>query len=852
MTTPTASASGGFDLGTISGNITLNAGGAFSTIQQLRGQISGFLNSTASAFQNVGGQISGFGASFTQMMAPFALGMGAGIKAASGFQDSLTEIQARTGLTNEAMEEVRATALRLGADTKFSSQQALDAFLQLLTAGMDKDSAMAALPAILDGAAASGADLGYAADLVTNILSSFNLEASETERVVNLLNGAAATSPATMMEIGESLQLAGGMAREFGLEIEDANSIMNILAQQGIRGSEAYTQFRSIMTSMSSPTANTAEAWDLLGTSLYNADGSMRNMDDVLSDIRAGMANLNDEQRAFVTQNLAGSYGRVGFNALLMSDGIEATNEVISQQASAAEVARKKMENFSGQIISLKGSIEALLITAFTPFIEEMTPFVEKAIEIVNSITAWIEANQAIVQPMLRMVAMLILLGPTLFAVGKAISFVGFLIGALTSPINLALIAVTAFVAAWSSDFMGLRTRLQPIFDAIGNAVGSFFRLLEGNATIPNAISQALITFASSLGIPLQTILAIQNTITPVFDAIKSGLSTVGTMIEWFIFHVRALWHTFTTFGFESGMTYIKNNLVDPLVKNIQNVNWSEVATSVMSGLSTAFTTAVTWATWVYDNILKPLFDNAVLAIANVDWFAVGSGIVTGIGNAIKATFDFVAWIIDSIFNPVVSDSENAANGIDWGNFGNAIMHAIGSAIGAVINFVSWIGENIISPLILGAAAAIQNFSWDSIGTNLMSAIANALPNIGQWVNQNIIQPIRNALSNFNPLDALQMGITGGEHGIRGSFTTARPPQYGGSFATGTNFVPRDMLAMIHQGEAIVPREYNPAAGGSGGGTTWHVTIQATPGTDGRQVARDFQSELEYQFSVNG
>ncbi|MDQ7034349.1 MAG: phage tail tape measure protein [Anaerolineae bacterium] len=94
------------------------------------------------------------------------------------FQDSLTEIQARTGLTNEAMEEVRQTALRLGADTMFSTQQASDAFLQLLTAGLDLIRALAALPAILDGAAASGSDLGTAADLVTNVMSAFNLEAA--------------------------------------------------------------------------------------------------------------------------------------------------------------------------------------------------------------------------------------------------------------------------------------------------------------------------------------------------------------------------------------------------------------------------------------------------------------------------------------------------------------------------------------------------------------------------------------------------------------------------------------------------------------------------------------------------
>ena len=436
---------GGVNLGSAYGSITINDN-IDAAIGKATQSFDNVLNVIGGKMQQLGNRMSTMGAQLTVVTAPLAAFGATGIRAAGNFQSALTEIQVRAGLTDEALDEVRKTALRLGADTQFSTQQAADAFLQLLTAGLDSEQALQALPAILDGAAASGADLGTAADLVTNVMSAFNLEASETERIVNAMAQGAGASPATMLQMGEALQQAGGIAGEFNVSLEETAAIMAIFAKRGVRGSEAATQLRSIMTNMTSPTENTAKAWDMLGTSLFEADGSMRNLDEVLGDIRSGMSNLTDEQRAFVTQNLAGSYGRIGFNALLASDGIESMIDAMEGQASASEIAKKKMEDFWGQVTSLKGSIEALLITAFTPFIEMLTPFVKQAIEIVNRITAWIEANKETSQTILKVLAALVVLGPTLIILGQLIAFIGggisglgILFAALTSPIWLVI-----------------------------------------------------------------------------------------------------------------------------------------------------------------------------------------------------------------------------------------------------------------------------------------------------------------------------------------------------------------------------------------------------------------------------
>ncbi len=192
----------------------------------------------------------------------------------------------------------------------------------------------------------------------------------------------------------------------------------------------------------------------------------------------------------------------------------------------------------------------------------------------------------------------------------------------------------------------------------------------------------------------------------------------------------------------------------------IGNVDWGTVGTTLMTAIGTAIQTLGTWATWIYDNLLNPLLLNAKTAIESIDWGQVGYDIMMAIGAAIMAVVDFVTWIMDYLFTPMTENAEGAASGIDWGSVGTAILTAIASAIGAVINFISWFGETVLIPLIAGAITAISQVDWGGIGTSIMDAIRNTLPNIAQWVTDNVITPIRNALANFDPMGAINQGAS--------------------------------------------------------------------------------------------
>jgi TP901 family phage tail tape measure protein len=547
-----------FSLGNAVGYVDIDTSRATTALNGLRGTVQSFTQSTTSAFQNMGQLATNFGQSLSIAMIPVAGAMATGIQAAGNFQDALAEIEGRTGATAEAMERVRAEALRLGADTSFSAQQAADAFLMLLTAGISLDDVLkkdadgvTLLDNVLAGAAASGADLGLTAEHVTNIMASFGLEVTESARIVEVMNQAAGASPAEMSEMGDALKEVGGDARSFGLSLEQTGAILTIFARNGKKGTEAATQLRSILTQMTSTTTDSAKAWDMVGSSLFDANGNSRDFGVVLAEVKAGLEGLNAEDQAFVIQQLAGSYGRVGFNALLASEGIDAVVAEMGQQSSAAEVAEARLNTFNGIVESLKGSIESLLITAFTPFIDSLKPGLKLQTQWVNGLTTWVSANQRLVQPLLHLLKILTFVGPALIIIGKVLPIVGMGFAALFSPIGALTVAIALLSAAWAKNLGNIQYwtqatftfirdifvfKILPIFnpvrEAIENAVASFASFSKMGRSHLDAFGYAVMVFANTLGVPVSALLKFRKTFFNVLEGIQSRLAPVMRVFE--------------------------------------------------------------------------------------------------------------------------------------------------------------------------------------------------------------------------------------------------------------------------------------------------------------------------------
>lgn len=453
---------------------------------------------------SLGNKMTSLGGNITTALQPFTDAALAGLDAASGFEDVMSQLQIFGGLAGDELENVRDLALQLGADTKFSAADAAGAMLELTKAGMTVPDAMTTVKSTLDLAAAGNLTLADSAGIVSTALAQFGLDASDSAYVVNTLASAALASRADVDTLAQGLSNVGPVAASAGLDLNDTAAALAVLANAGIDGAEAGTQLKSLLLNFNSDTAK--DEFNKLGVSLYDASGNTRNFDDVLDELKVSLAAMTPEEKATAMKNLAGSYGITALNALLAADGIDTMQTSMEAAPDAANLASAGMATFSGKVESLKGSVETLMITALTPLMDDvLSPLTDTVTEIVNAITDWADKNPEAASAIGGVVLAVAGLGVVLTIVGGAVTVFGGVITALgtgiailTSPIALLagaiglLIAVInnpdvqAGLAAWQGVFDNLKTivdfvgqSIQAKLNDIASAIRAFFRDIE-------------------------------------------------------------------------------------------------------------------------------------------------------------------------------------------------------------------------------------------------------------------------------------------------------------------------------------------------------------------------------------
>jgi TP901 family phage tail tape measure protein len=521
------------------------AGRVESTMQNMGQRIG-------SSLTNVGNSMKDMGMSFAPMAAALSAVGYAGIGAASNFDSSMAEISARTGIVGTQLQQISDFALQMGADTSFSAQQAADGFLQLLSSGQSAEQAMSTLPTVLDMAAASGEDLGRTADVLTDIMASFQLPIESVSpeiaslaaqlgitgttwkewgdniiqttpslemlgeitghttaelyemftatdnatMVATALAQAAGASSADIASLGQGFANVGGVANAFGLSVTDTAATLAIFAENGIKGAEAGTQLKSMLLNMSRDTDEVIGIWEDLGFSMYDAMGNARPLNDVIGDLNTAMAGMTTEEQNTLISNLAGSYGQLGLRALLAAGGTEDMTTAMAGQATAAQVAAARMNTFKGRMDALKGSVETLLIKAFTPFMNNaLKPLMEYLTIGVNKLTEFTEEHPRLTMAVIAAGAAFVVLTTALITIGTILASIGAVVGAVSA--GWAAVAVvlplagSAFGAlgavlvpflgtalllaavvgglylAFNSDFGGFRTAIQETSAAI-------------------------------------------------------------------------------------------------------------------------------------------------------------------------------------------------------------------------------------------------------------------------------------------------------------------------------------------------------------------------------------------------
>ena len=340
----------------------------YSITGDTRLDASGFNKGLSAMSVAAGNLISGLTQTATGKLTELAkTSVGVGMS----FQSSMSQVAATMGVGVDQIQSLTDKAKEMGSTTAFTATQAADALNYLALAGYDANKAAEVLPSVLNLAAAGGMDLAYASDLVTDAMASLNLEASKqsVDEFGNKLAKAASKANANVSQLGEAILTVGGTAANLKGGTTELTTALGLLANVGIKGAEGGTHLRNIILSLQSPTKDAREVMEQLGLEVYDAQGNMRQLDDILTDLNTVMAGMTQGQKDSVINALFNKTDLAAVNGLLAAQGeqweslaqqIDAAGEAAGDSGAMAQMAETQLDNLQGSITIMQSALEGL------------------------------------------------------------------------------------------------------------------------------------------------------------------------------------------------------------------------------------------------------------------------------------------------------------------------------------------------------------------------------------------------------------------------------------------------------------------------------------------------------------
>lgn len=596
-------------------------------------------------------------------------GLALAVNSAATFEKSLSEIQAVSGNTAAQMEQIRAKALQLGKDTSFSAQEASLAMGELAKSGLTTTEILGgAADATVALAAAGGLELPRAAEIASAAMNMFSLKAGDMPKVADLMAGAANASAIDVSELGQSLQQVGAVANLAGLSLEDTTIAIAEMGNAGIKGSDAGTSLKSMLSRLQPTTKAAATAMSDLGliakdgtNTFYDQEGKLKSLKDIQGLLQDSMTGLTQAQQQTALQTIFGS-DAIRAAAVLSKEGADGYEKLATAigKTSAADVAAIKMDNLKGSFEEFKGSMETAAIMIGTILLPTLKTIVDALTEVMNVFLSLSPGMQQFVLAVLGVIAVALALFVafvkiTTFIRSLQAAWVALNITFSLSPIGLIIILIIALVAA---------------FVILWNKSETFRNFWIG---LWDGIKSAALAVAEWF----------MGTFLPFFvsiwDGIKSGLSAVGGFFTSAWDGIKGI--VLAAWAFIVGIVTTYINTVQAVING---------ALSVLNGIWTAF-----WN--VFGGLIKAVWD-LIVAIITLAWALIVLGI--------KIQIAIVQAIVTAAWN-FISSATTAA----W-NFTKSIIMAV------------W---NFISPYVTGAANAVK--TGVTAAWNFISAITSTLWN---------------------------------------------------------------------------------------------------------------------------
>ena len=745
------------------------------------------IGAAGEVMQNVGDKISGAGEKLLPVTGGItALGTAA-VKTGADFDAAMSKVAAVSGATGDDLQALRDKAREMGSQTKFSASEAAEAMNYMAMAGWKTEDMLSGIEGVMNLAAASGEDLATTSDIVTDALTAFGLTAADSAHFADVLAAASSNANTNVSMMGETFKYAAPVAGSLGFSVEDTAEAIGLMANAGIKSTQAGTSLRSIMTALAGDVKFCGESIGEVEIQTTNADGSMRELSDILADCRVAFAGLSESEQASAAQALVGKNAMSGFLALMNAApaDIEKLSGAISDcDGTSLSMAETMQDNLAGQLTILKSQLEELAISfsdILMPAIRSIVSHIQGLVDKLNQLDP--QTKETIVKIALVAAA----LGPLLIIIGKTISGVGSVLS-LVSKAPAAIGAVKGGITAVTGALGVSMGTILAVVAAIAALVAAFMHLWKTNENFKNNIlgiweqikstfsglTQGITDRINALGFNFESFTdmlkaawdALCNLLAPVFEGVFQNIANIFSEISGIILGLLDVFIGLFTGNWDQLWNGVKGiftsiwNFIVSTFTNILNTlkgiadvvlgwfgtSWNEIWTSIRDFFVNTWTSISTFFTEIVTGI-RDFFVN------------IWTGIYTFFSNIINAIYTVVSTVFQTIYNTIMtvwnSIYETIAPLLDAFKY---LFETIFQAIHIIIsNVMDWIHEKIsaiwnaivafITPILEGIKTTFETI-WNatkSVIDTVLGAIQSVITSVWNAI-YGFLSPILNSI----------------------------------------------------------------------------------------------------------
>lgn len=724
----------------------------------------------------------------------------AAVKTAADFDSAMSQVAAVSGATGKDFDALRNKAREMGAKTKFSATEAAEAMNYMAMAGWKTEDMLDGIEGVMNLAAASGEDLATTSDIVTDALTAFGLSAKDSGHFADILAAASSNANTNVSMMGETFKYCAPIAGALGFSAEDTAEAIGLMANAGIKSSQAGTALRTIMNNLAGDVKISGKAIGDVTIATTNADGSMRDLSDILSDCRSAFRNLTESEKAQAAESLVGKNAMSGFLALMnagQGDIDKLSSAIDNCDGSAEKMATTMQDNLAGQLTTLKSQLQELAISFGDILMPAIRFIVSKLQGFVDKLNGMDEGTKRTIVTIALLVASI---GPLLVIIGTAISKIGVAMQGFVklangiSKLKVAVQGGTGVLGKLGAALGGISAPVLAVVAVIAVLVAAFVHLWKTNEGFRDAI--------------IGTWNRIKDTISGFCQGIVDRLNALGFQFTDIVDVLKTVWDGFCQVLapiFEGVFNNIANILstVTGVITGILDVfigiftgNWSqawtgvkEIFSSIWNGISSFFTNILNVIKGVADVVLgwfgtswnevwtniKTFFEgiwNGIATFFTTIWETLKNVVTVGImaiGSILSAAFDIITlpfrliWenckeIIISVWDAIKSKV-------------TTVIHAVASVISTVMNAIKTIFStvwNAIKTVVTTVVNAIK-----SVVTTVFNAIKSTATSVWNAIKTAVTTPVNAIKSTVTTvLNSVKSTVSSIFNGIKSTATS--------------------------------------------------------------------------------